>query len=163
MGQGLECTVHSANRRCSGWTFASLELFATLLLGWMTKFAWIWKPRKELQEIKVKKINKFKASKYDLLLYLYTNARSTRIKNGDDWELEVPIFIWLNKNIPGVHHLRFILLFYRDEAEMEYLKIAQDLEMYGVNYFLIRVRIQWLLSCIVATSQSISNKKKKMK
>ena len=28
---------------------------------------------------------------------------------------------------------------YRDEAEMEYLKIAQDLEMYGVNYFAIRV------------------------
>ncbi|XP_013866588.1 merlin isoform X2 [Austrofundulus limnaeus] len=27
----------------------------------------------------------------------------------------------------------------RDEAEMEYLKIAQDLDMYGVNYFLIRV------------------------
>uniref|UniRef100_A0A671EFS4 NF2, moesin-ezrin-radixin like (MERLIN) tumor suppressor n=1 Tax=Rhinolophus ferrumequinum TaxID=59479 RepID=A0A671EFS4_RHIFE len=26
----------------------------------------------------------------------------------------------------------------RDEAEMEYLKIAQDLEMYGVNYFAIR-------------------------
>uniref|UniRef100_A0A6I8RH20 Neurofibromin 2 (merlin) n=1 Tax=Xenopus tropicalis TaxID=8364 RepID=A0A6I8RH20_XENTR len=26
----------------------------------------------------------------------------------------------------------------RDEAEMEYLKIAQDTEMYGVNYFLIR-------------------------
>ncbi|KAJ8782702.1 hypothetical protein J1605_009901 [Eschrichtius robustus] len=26
----------------------------------------------------------------------------------------------------------------RDEAEMEYLKIAQDLEMYGVNYFTIR-------------------------
>ncbi|KAM6965666.1 merlin isoform 2-T2 [Aplochiton taeniatus] len=26
----------------------------------------------------------------------------------------------------------------RDEAEMEYLKIAQDMEMYGVNYFLIR-------------------------
>uniref|UniRef100_A0A671XMK9 NF2, moesin-ezrin-radixin like (MERLIN) tumor suppressor n=1 Tax=Sparus aurata TaxID=8175 RepID=A0A671XMK9_SPAAU len=25
-----------------------------------------------------------------------------------------------------------------DEAEMEYLKIAQDLDMYGVNYFLIR-------------------------
>ena len=25
----------------------------------------------------------------------------------------------------------------RDEAEMEYLKIAQDLDMYGVNYFLI--------------------------
>jgi hypothetical protein len=29
---------------------------------------------------------------------------------------------------------------HRDEAEMEYLKIAQDLEMYGVNYFTIRVR-----------------------
>uniref|UniRef100_A0A4W4F6F7 FERM domain-containing protein n=1 Tax=Electrophorus electricus TaxID=8005 RepID=A0A4W4F6F7_ELEEL len=28
----------------------------------------------------------------------------------------------------------------RDEAEIEYLKIAQDLEMYGVNYFFIRVR-----------------------
>ena len=27
----------------------------------------------------------------------------------------------------------------RDEAEMEYLKIAQDLEMYGVNYFQIKV------------------------
>lgn len=27
----------------------------------------------------------------------------------------------------------------RDEAEMEYLKIAQDLEMYGVNYFPITV------------------------
>ena len=26
----------------------------------------------------------------------------------------------------------------RDEAEMEYLKIAQDLEMYGVNYFDIK-------------------------
>ncbi|XP_076846073.1 merlin isoform X1 [Brachyhypopomus gauderio] len=26
----------------------------------------------------------------------------------------------------------------REEAEMEYLKIAQDLEMYGVNYFFIR-------------------------
>lgn len=28
----------------------------------------------------------------------------------------------------------------RENAEMEYLKIAQDLEMYGVNYFEIRVR-----------------------
>lgn len=27
----------------------------------------------------------------------------------------------------------------RDEAQMEYLKIAQDLQMYGVNYFLIKV------------------------
>lgn len=30
-------------------------------------------------------------------------------------------------------------LFPSDEAEMEYLKIAQDLEMYGVNYFQIKV------------------------
>uniref|UniRef100_A0AAX7SDV3 Merlin n=1 Tax=Astatotilapia calliptera TaxID=8154 RepID=A0AAX7SDV3_ASTCA len=30
----------------------------------------------------------------------------------------------------------------RDEAEMEYLKIAQDLDMYGVNYFLIRFTIK---------------------
>lgn len=28
----------------------------------------------------------------------------------------------------------------RDEAEMEYLKIAQDLEMYGVSYFAIKVQ-----------------------
>lgn len=27
---------------------------------------------------------------------------------------------------------------YRDDAMMEYLKIAQDLEMYGVNYFEIK-------------------------
>lgn len=27
----------------------------------------------------------------------------------------------------------------RDEAEMEYLKITQDLDMYGVNYFPISV------------------------
>ena len=30
-------------------------------------------------------------------------------------------------------------LYHSDEAEMEYLKIAQDLDMYGVNYFLIKV------------------------
>lgn len=34
----------------------------------------------------------------------------------------------------------FVIMCCRDEAEMEYLKIAQDLEMYGVNYFSIRVR-----------------------
>ena len=33
----------------------------------------------------------------------------------------------------------FVFSVYRDEAEMEYLKIAQDLEMYGVNYFQIKV------------------------
>ncbi len=30
----------------------------------------------------------------------------------------------------------------RDEAEMEYLRIVQDLEMYGVNYFPIKVSLQ---------------------
>lgn len=33
----------------------------------------------------------------------------------------------------------------RDEAEMEYLKIAQDLDMYGVNYFAIKVRIMFIV------------------
>lgn len=29
----------------------------------------------------------------------------------------------------------------RDEVELEYLKIAQDLDMYGVNYFPITVSV----------------------
>lgn len=33
----------------------------------------------------------------------------------------------------------------RDEAEMEYLKVAQDLDMYGVNYFPISVSIQFFI------------------
>ena len=33
------------------------------------------------------------------------------------------------------------LPYIRDEAEMEYLKIAQDLEMYGVSYFAITVSV----------------------
>lgn len=32
----------------------------------------------------------------------------------------------------------------RDEAEIEYLKIAQDLDMYGVNYFPISVSLNYL-------------------
>lgn len=32
---------------------------------------------------------------------------------------------------------------FRDEAEMEYLKIAQDLEMYGVSYFSITVSLDF--------------------
>lgn len=32
----------------------------------------------------------------------------------------------------------FIGIYFREEAMLEYLKIAQDLEMYGVNYFEIR-------------------------
>lgn len=40
---------------------------------------------------------------------------------------------------PTKHRNTGLFLSDRDEAEMEYLKIAQDLEMYGVNYFAIRV------------------------
>lgn len=36
-------------------------------------------------------------------------------------------------------HVICTVTLYRDEAVMEYLKIAQDLEMYGVNYFEIKV------------------------
>lgn len=36
-------------------------------------------------------------------------------------------------------HLYYSLPPHRDEAEMDYLKIAQDLEMYGVSYFAITV------------------------
>ena len=39
----------------------------------------------------------------------------------------------------GYHTQKIILC--REEAIMEYLKIAQDLEMYGVNYFEIKVVI----------------------
>ncbi len=31
-----------------------------------------------------------------------------------------------------------VLYIYREDAMMEYLKVAQDLEMYGVNYFEIK-------------------------
>lgn len=37
----------------------------------------------------------------------------------------------------------FSFLLFRDEAEMEYLKIAQDLEMYGVSYFSITVSVSF--------------------
>jgi len=43
-----------------------------------------------------------------------------------------PRFIYISEL-----HVNF---FPRDEAEMEYLKIAQDLEMYGVSYFAIKVQ-----------------------
>ena len=28
---------------------------------------------------------------------------------------------------------------YREEAELEYIRVAQDLEMFGINYFEIKV------------------------
>lgn len=39
----------------------------------------------------------------------------------------------------------------QDEAEMEYLKIAQDLDMYGVNYFPISVSIVYFQLFISAS------------
>lgn len=40
--------------------------------------------------------------------------------------------------IECVIFINYGLLFSREDAMMEYLRIAQDLEMYGVNYFEIR-------------------------
>ena len=38
----------------------------------------------------------------------------------------------------------------REEAQMEYLKIVQDLDMYGINYFQIRVSafLELSIACI---------------
>lgn len=30
---------------------------------------------------------------------------------------------------------------YREEAELEYMRVAQDLEMFGINYFEIKVHV----------------------
>lgn len=46
----------------------------------------------------------------------------------------------------------------RDEAEMEYLKIAQDLDMYGVNYFPITVSLTTILFGFKHPFQMLSNK-----
>lgn len=53
--------------------------------------------------------------------------------NQKDWKY---IICWVDE-------VTFSYLIYviRDEAEMEYLKIAQDLEMYGVSYFEIKVSL----------------------
>ena len=53
--------------------------------------------------------------------------------NQKDWKY---IICWVDE-------VTFLILIYviRDEAEMEYLKIAQDLEMYGVSYFEIKVSL----------------------
>ena len=37
----------------------------------------------------------------------------------------------------------------REEAELEYLKVAQDLEMYGVNYF--EAKVSHISSYLVAS------------
>lgn len=46
----------------------------------------------------------------------------------------------------------------RDEAEMEYLKIAQDLDMYGVNYFpiLVSCTLFCMLDCRFIVAESFT-------
>ena len=41
--------------------------------------------------------------------------------------------------VNSISCFNYYFIYTRDEAEMEYLKIAQDLEMYGVSYFEIKV------------------------
>lgn len=41
--------------------------------------------------------------------------------------------------VNSISCFNYYFVYTRDEAEMEYLKIAQDLEMYGVSYFEIKV------------------------
>lgn len=55
----------------------------------------------------------------------------------------------------GQHSGLINLIFHcllRDEAEMEYLKIAQDLEMYGVSYFAITVSVNY---CVLIMSDKV--------
>lgn len=50
------------------------------------------------------------------------------------------IFMYFNvsKKICNVKSYSICFFFFREDSMMEYLKIAQDLEMYGVNYFQIK-------------------------
>lgn len=43
----------------------------------------------------------------------------------------------------------------RDEAQIEYLKIAQDLQMYGVNYFRIRVSVEYSIKATITSYVSL--------
>lgn len=63
----------------------------------------------------------------------------------DVWHLEIKyncLVIIISENVlcPAtfVGRAHFTSVFFREDAMMEYLKIAQDLEMYGVNYFEIK-------------------------
>ncbi len=42
----------------------------------------------------------------------------------------------------------------REEAQMEYLKIVQDLDMYGINYFQIRVSLRLVYYLLFYESNS---------
>jgi hypothetical protein len=47
------------------------------------------------------------------------------------------------------------ILLSSEDAEMEYLKIAQDLEMYGISYFPIKVRLCFRLLVAAQTDKSL--------
>ena len=53
------------------------------------------------------------------------------------WSKQICFGLAIIVNSISIFNYHFI--YTRDEAEMEYLKIAQDLEMYGVSYFEIKV------------------------
>ena len=65
------------------------------------------------------------------------------IREGEGGGMKVTIRKTGSISYAGWMKLPFSYLIYvtRDEAEMEYLKIAQDLEMYGVSYFEIKVSL----------------------
>ena len=48
--------------------------------------------------------------------------------------------------VNSISFFNYHFIYTRDEAEMEYLKIAQDLEMYGVSYF--EIKVLWLLRTV---------------
>lgn len=48
--------------------------------------------------------------------------------------------------VNSISFYNYHFIYTRDEAEMEYLKIAQDLEMYGVSYF--EIKVLWLLRTV---------------
>lgn len=59
---------------------------------------------------------------------------------------------WFNR----CHNLHVLLSACREEAELEYLKVGQELEMYGVNYFEIKVRtlVQYVYSvCLFSVAR----------
>lgn len=44
----------------------------------------------------------------------------------------------MSLGVNAASHNAYVLFPIRDSAMLEYLKIAQDLEMYGINYFEIK-------------------------
>ena len=57
------------------------------------------------------------------------------------------------RSVVLINVMSIVLLVFREDSEIEYLKIAQDLDMYGVNYFEITVSA---MSCEYAASTLLS-------